>query len=98
MAETKISDTWDGFCCDAGTEAFESAQQEEFGAALTLMPWFSMSIRSHRASVCGVAHSAALDETRAQIDNGEAPSPATLNANVKMSTRRTCFSLTHAVP
>jgi hypothetical protein len=96
------------FRCVAGMGALDSEQQEPFGAAATLAVLSSMFIWSQRDCVCGVAHSAILDEKMAQADRGAAPRPAMLNASAKMSDRRTetysstrpfkCFPVEFPIP
>src|SRR5713226_5308516 len=48
-----------------------------------------MFIRSHWSWVFGVAHSANREVSSAQAESGTCPSPTRLNANAKVSNRRT---------
>jgi hypothetical protein len=53
-----------------------------------------MFISLHRDWVFGVAHSASFEESSAQAESGTGPSPTRLNANAKVSDRRTNFEST----
>jgi hypothetical protein len=81
-----------------GTGALEREQQELLEAAATFVMPSSMFIWSHCDCVCGVAHSAILDEKIAQADRGTGPNPAMLNANAKISSRRIAPQLNGAPP
>ena len=86
---TAARESSDAFWRVAGTEALEREQQEASGAGTTLGMLSSIFIWSQRDFVCGVAHSAILEEKMAQADRGTEPSPAMLNAKAKMRDRRT---------
>jgi len=86
---TAARESSDIFWRVAGTGALEREQQEAFGAAATLGMFSSIFIWSQPDFVCGVAHSAILEEKMAQADRGSDPNPAILNANAKMRDRRT---------
>jgi len=81
-------DSLDALCSDAGTGAL-TEQHEAFGAAATLGMLSSIFIWSQRDFVCGVAHSAILEEKIAQAERGTGPNPTKLSAKTKMNDRRT---------
>lgn len=87
--KTAATESCDAFCRAAGTGASDSAQHDPFGAATSFTVPSSMFIWSQIDCVCGVAHSAILEEKMAQADRGTGPSPARLSANAIMNNRRT---------
>jgi hypothetical protein len=80
--------------CNCGIGALETQQQDVSGAATSCVPLSSMFIWSHWDRVCGVAHSASCEVSSAHAESGPVPSPTRLNANPKMSDRRTDFEST----
>jgi hypothetical protein len=72
----------------------EIEQQDESDTVAFCAPLSSMSIWSQRDCVFGVEHSANFEEKRAQAESGTGPSPATLNANAIISSRRISFKST----
>jgi hypothetical protein len=72
-----------------GIGTLEIKQQDGSDAATSCVPLSSMFIRSHWDWVFGVAHSASFEERSAQAESGTGPSPTRVNANPKMSDRRT---------
>ena len=100
MSRTRIgaaTESSEIFWLVAGTGALEREQQEAFGATATLAVLSSMFIWPHCDCVCGVVHSAILEEKRAHADRGTGPSPAMLNANAKMSARRTATQFSREI-
>jgi hypothetical protein len=83
------SDKSDALCCTCGIGAFETEQQDVPDEATTRVPLSSIFIWSHWDCVFGFAHSAGFEESSAQAESGTCPSPKRLNANAKMSGRRT---------
>lgn len=93
VASSSFAVVLDASVLDSGTGACEIAQQElprDITVGAVRSP---ISILSHSDCVCGVTHSAIVDEKIAQADKGTGPNPAILSAKTKMSHRRIAFLL-----